>query len=97
MLMLLNHGKLGCVLVLPGLGGHLIQVVTEVVQGRGQLLAAELISQPGGIHHGAGGLLLGQPHLVAHLVQVALELPPGGGDGLVDIAELWSFALVFLT
>merc|ERR1719195_1313254 len=73
-----------------------LQQLLVLLQRHGQLLlAAELVSQAGGVHHGAGGLLLGHPRLVGHLVQVALQLvvlglqlPPGGGDGLVDVAEV---------
>merc|ERR1711933_256482 len=73
-----------------------LQQLLVLLQRHGQLLlAAELVSQAGGVHHGAGGLLLGHPRLVGHLVHVAiqlvvlgLQLPPGGGDGLVDVAEV---------
>merc|ERR1719333_2063997 len=73
-----------------------LQQLLVLLQRHGQLLlAAELVSQAGGVHHGAGGLLLGHPRLVGHLVHVAIQLvvlglqfPPGGGDGLVDVAEV---------
>merc|ERR1719195_1593998 len=73
-----------------------LQQLLVLLQRHGQLLlAAELVSQAGGVNHGAGGLLLGHPRLVGHLIQVALQLvvlglqlPPGGGDGLVDVAEV---------
>merc|ERR1719411_1256662 len=92
----LEGGDLGLVSAGAGVLALGLQQLLVLLKGHGQLLlAAELVSQPGGVHHGAGGLLLGKPRLVAHLVQVALELvvlrlqlPPGGGNGLVNVAEV---------
>merc|ERR1719195_707452 len=100
----LDHGlpaalqgvDLGLVSARAGVLALGLQQLLVLLQRHGQLLlAAELVSQAGGVHHSSGGLLLGHPRLVGHLVQVALQLvvlglqlPPGGGDGLVDVAQV---------
>merc|ERR1719330_1049996 len=92
----LEGGDLSLVSAGAGVLALGLEKLPLLLQGHGQLLlAAELVSQSGGIDHGAGSLVLGQPGLVAHLVQVAvqlvvlrLELPLGGGNGLVDVAQV---------